>query len=166
MYQHAGVNYALLYIGIISRYLYAWKRGETFDGTGNFYHLNTPSRFARTILCWLCKLSLVKLRMKNVPSGQTSMQFRLPYKQSDIRLSTYNQLTINIQSTYNQHTAPAACQSLTAKASTRILTTTSFSRSALPASRVCISQLPACASPSFSRASITWWHTSNMLTIS
>ena len=34
-------------------------------------------------------------------------------------------------------------------------TSPSFPRAHLPASRVCISQLPACASPSFSRASIT-----------
>ena len=26
----------------------------------NFYHINNPSRFAGTILCWLCKLSRVK----------------------------------------------------------------------------------------------------------
>ena len=64
------------------------KAGSRFAQPGsrlkreNFYHINTPSRFAGTILCWLCKLSRVKSarletfscksRMKNVPSPQTS----------------------------------------------------------------------------------------------
>ena len=48
----------------------------------NFYHVNTPPRFAGIILCWRCKLSWVKSSrvetfsckpgMKNVPSRQTS----------------------------------------------------------------------------------------------
>ena len=68
------------------------KAGSRFAQPGsrlkrdNFYHINTPSRFAGTILCWLCKLSRVKSSrvetfsckhgMKSVPSRQT---FRLAF---------------------------------------------------------------------------------------
>ena len=47
----------------------------------NFYHINTPSRFARTILCWLWKLSRVKSSLVETFSckpGMKSVPSRLP----------------------------------------------------------------------------------------
>ena len=67
-----------VYISYLSRYVYVenilpgrfssrpGKAGSGFAQRGfrlkrdNFYNINTPSRFAGTILCWLWKLSLVK----------------------------------------------------------------------------------------------------------
>ena len=70
------------------------KAGSWFAQPGsrlkrdNFYHINTPSRFAGTILCLLCKLSPVKSSrvetfpckpgMKSVPSRKMSVP--PPYK--------------------------------------------------------------------------------------
>ena len=42
----------------------------------NFYHISTPSSFAGTILCWLCKLFRVKSSRETSPTGKR------PYRQT------------------------------------------------------------------------------------